>query len=259
MLTLGMDVGSTTSKCVILRGGEEIIARSLATAGIGTDGPERVLREALEKADLTRADIDYIVATGYGRKTYPDADRQVSELTCHAMGAVSVFPGAKTIIDIGGQDAKIISVGANGKMESFLMNDKCAAGTGRFLDVMAAILQMKVGDLETQAALADAPAKISSTCTVFAESEVISQLAAGVSIPTVVAGICQSVALRTAALAKRLGVKEQVCMSGGVAQNSGVRRALEQELRFPIAYSPMAQMFGALGAAIYAKEQYEKQ
>lgn len=258
MLTLGMDVGSTTSKCVILQDGAELVAQSLIVAGIGTDGPERVLRDILKKAQLKETDIDYIAVTGYGRNTYQNADCQVSELTCHAMGAVHIFPDVKTIIDIGGQDAKVISIGKNGRMESFLMNDKCAAGTGRFLDVMAAILQLKVSDLETQAALADTPAKISSTCTVFAESEVISQLAAGAGIPNVVAGICQSVAMRTAALAKRLGVKEQVCMSGGVAQNQGVRSALEKELNVKIAYSPMAQMFGALGAAIYAKEQYEK-
>jgi len=135
------------------------------------------------------------------------------------------------------------------------MNDKCAAGTGRFLDVMAGILQLRIDDLEKQAALSKHPVKISSTCTVFAESEVISQLANGVEIPDLVAGICQSVASRVAALAKRIGVKEMLCMSGGVAQNGGVRKAMEQELGLEITYSPMAQLMGALGAALYAYDK----
>ncbi|MCF0121556.1 MAG: 2-hydroxyglutaryl-CoA dehydratase, partial [Oscillospiraceae bacterium] len=147
--------------------------------------------------------------------------------------------------------AKVISLDGNGKMKSFLMNDKCAAGTGRFLDVMATILRIDTNDIGALAAKSTAPVQISSTCTVFAESEVISQLANGVEIPDLVAGICDSVASRVAALAKRIGVVAPVCMSGGVAQNTGVRRALEERLGTEILFSPNAQLFGALGAALY--------
>jgi len=260
MVTLGIDIGSTTSKCVMLRGGTDIVATSLVPGGIGTNSPDRAMAEVLAKSGLSAGDISYTVVTGYGRSNYKGADMQVSELSCHAFGGRFVFPKLRTIIDIGGQDVKVVSLSEGGKMTNFIMNDKCAAGTGRFLDVMAGILQIKVGDIETLAAMADKPSSISSTCTVFAESEVISQLAHGSTVPNVVAGICESVASRTASMVKRIGITEQVCMSGGVAQNGGVRRALEKTLGVPIAYSPLSQLFGALGAAIYAynKLQHEK-
>ena len=174
------------------------------------------------------------------------------------MGNHFLFPDARTVIDIGGQDAKVIQLDADGRMANFVMNDKCAAGTGRFLEVMANVLRIPIGDLEVLAAQAEHTAPISSTCTVFAESEVISQLASGTPVADVVAGICASVASRVAALAKRSGVKEQVCMSGGVAQNGGVRRALEQALGVSIAYSPQAQMAGALGAALHACQRFHR-
>jgi predicted CoA-substrate-specific enzyme activase len=183
---------------------------------------------------------------------YTDADAEISELSCHALGVQHIFPDVRTIIDIGGQDAKVLSLNEKGRMVNFLMNDKCAAGTGRFLDVMAGILQLDINDLEVKAAEATEPAKISSTCTVFAESEVISQLASGVELNNLVAGICSSVASRVASLAKRIGIKEKVCMSGGVARNGGVRNALSKELDAEIFYSPSAQLMGALGAALAA-------
>jgi len=158
-------------------------------------------------------------------------------------------------VDIGGQDAKVIALGANGKMQNFMMNDKCAAGTGRFLDVMANILQVPVNEMGEVAARATNPASISSTCTVFAESEVISQLANGVAMPDLIAGICNSVAVRVGSMAKRLNIQNDVCMSGGVAQNAAVRKALEVSLGKPILFSPQAQLFGALGAAKYGWEK----
>ena len=255
MYTLGIDIGSTTSKCVVLKDGQEIVGTAIVAAGTGTDGPEKALREVLADATISREEIAVMIATGYGRKLYAAADGEVSELSCHARGVYHVFPDVRTIIDIGGQDAKVMALNDQGRMSNFLMNDKCAAGTGRFLDVMAGILQLKIEDLEIQAALAKEAVKISSTCTVFAESEVISQLANGVEIPNLVAGICQSVAVRVGSLAKRIGVREQVCMSGGVARNGGVRSALEKELGVRIVYSPMAQLMGALGAAIYAYDK----
>ncbi len=258
MYTLGIDIGSTTSKCVILKDGTDITAASIVAAGTGTKGPEEALKEVFERAGIGQDQIQYTVATGYGRKLFTGADSEVSELSCHARGVHHIFPDVRTIIDIGGQDAKVLALNDQGRMTNFLMNDKCAAGTGRFLDVMAGILQLEIGDLETLAAQAQETVKISSTCTVFAESEVISQLACGVKTPDLVAGICQSVAARVASLAKRIGVREMVAMSGGVARNGGVRAAMEKELGVQIRYSPMAQLMGALGAALCAWEKEQK-
>ena len=258
MYTLGIDIGSTTSKCVILKDGASIAAKSLQLGGLGTDGPEDALTELWQKSGLTRADMARVIVTGYGRNKFEGADGEVSELTCHALGGRFVFPDLRTVIDIGGQDAKVIALTPSGKMSNFVMNDKCAAGTGRFLDVMASILRMDVDELGDCAAQAAAPAAISSTCTVFAESEVISQMAAGVKRPDLVAGICRSVASRVAALARRAGVTERVCMSGGVAKNSAVRQAISEELGVPVSFDPLAQYFGAIGAALWAHKEANK-
>jgi len=252
MYALGVDIGSTTSKAVIMEDGEKIVSSSIVVATVGTGGVLKAVDRVLNDLGMTAGDIDCTVATGYGRQTYKGADFEVSELTCHALGAHYIFDDVRTVIDIGGQDAKVLSLNDEGRMVNFVMNDKCAAGTGRFLDVMANILNLKIGELEIEAEKSVKPAVISSTCTVFAESEVISQLANGVAIPDLVAGICQSVASRVAALAKRVGVRETVCMSGGVAQNGGVRKAMEKELGVQIAYSDKAQIMGAIGAAVYA-------
>lgn len=256
--TLGIDVGSTTSKAVLLADGRQIAASALVVAGTGTDGPALVMEEITRQSGIDRKNIAFCMATGYGRLTLKDADGELSELSCHSKGIARMYPDVRTIIDIGGQDAKVIQLGAKGQMMNFVMNDKCAAGTGRFLDVMANILHLDISDLEKQAAMSKKPVKISSTCTAFAESEVISQLAAGESIPDVVAGICNSVASRTAGLVKRIGVKGQIFMSGGVAKNGGVRSALECELNAPITFSTFSQMMGAYGAALAAWQKVNK-
>ncbi len=249
MFTLGIDIGSTTSKCVLLEDGKTIRCKSLVQAGTGTDGPARAFQSILDQSGLKREDLAYVMATGYGRTTFEGMDGELSELSCHCKGVYSVAPEVRTIIDIGGQDAKVIRVSSTGKIQNFLMNDKCAAGTGRFLDVMAGILQLDVDELGAYALKAEQAVKISSTCTVFAESEVISQLSKGVDLPDLIAGICNSVASRVAALAKRAGVQEAVYMSGGVAKNIGVRKALERELGVTVHYTEDAQFMGALGAA----------
>lgn len=252
MYTLGIDIGSATSKCAVLQDGTQFTAGRVALGGMGTKGPREALDAVLEQTGLTLDGMASVAATGYGRARCEWTRLQASELTCHALGAHMVFPEARTIIDIGGQDAKVISLDGEGRMKNFLMNDKCAAGTGRFLDVMAAILQIPVDELGEQALRSQSPAAVSSTCTVFAESEVISRLANGVDLDDLAAGICASVAGRTAALAKRLGIVPALCMSGGVARNAGVRAALETALGEPILVSPDAQLFGAMGAALYA-------
>lgn len=255
MYTLGIDIGSTTSKCVIVKDGKEIVAKSLVIAGTGTKGPMQAFNEVLETANLTKDDIEYIMSTGYGRTTFELANAEMSELSCHGKGVFFANPTCRTIIDIGGQDAKVISLSDKGSIANFVMNDKCAAGTGRFLDVMAGILMIGVEELEKYAANATNVIPISSTCTVFAESEVISQLSKNADKNDLVAGICSSVASRVAALAKRIGLKEDVYMSGGVAQNGGVRNALSKELGVEVKYTEDAQYMGALGAALAGYEK----
>lgn len=250
--TLGIDVGSTASKCVILKDGSEIVAKSLIDVGAGTSGPQRAIDMVLENAGMSKEDMAYTLATGYGRNSLMEiADKQMSELSCHAQGAFFLFPKVHTVIDIGGQDVKVLHI-ENGMMTNFQMNDKCAAGTGRFLDVMARVLEVKVEDLGTLSAMSQKTVGISSTCTVFAESEVISQLAKGTDKCDIINGIHRSVAGRVSGLAHRIGVVPEVVMTGGVAQNSGVVGALQNELGCPIRTSPLTQYNGALGAALFA-------
>lgn len=258
IFTLGIDVGSTASKCIILKDGKEIVAKSLVDVGTGTSGPARSIAEVLENAHMKREDMAFTLATGYGRNSLEGiADKQMSELSCHAMGATFIWPNVHTVIDIGGQDVKVIHV-ENGAMTNFQMNDKCAAGTGRFLDVMAGILEVKVADLADLGAQSKKQISISSTCTVFAESEVISQLSQGANKVDIIAGIHRSVASRVVGLANRVGVVPDVVMTGGVAQNYGVREALEEGLGVEIKTSPLAQYNGALGAALYAYKKATK-
>ena len=252
IFTMGIDVGSTASKCVILKDGKDIVAKSLVPVGTGTTGPARAIAEVLEGAGMKREEMDFVLATGYGRNSLDGlADMQMSELSCHARGATFLFPEVRTVIDIGGQDVKVIEI-ENGMMRNFVMNDKCAAGTGRFLDVMARVLEVKVEEL---GALGDRSTKdvgISSTCTVFAESEVISQLAAGTDKCDIINGIHKSVAGRVGGLCNRVGVRDMVVMTGGVAQNHGIVKALQAQLQHEIHTSPLTQYNGALGAALFA-------
>lgn len=250
--TLGIDVGSTASKCIMLKDGTEIVAKSLIDVGAGTSGPQRAIDAVLEAAGKTREEIDYVMATGYGRNSLMGlADKQMSELSCHAKGATFLFPNVHTVIDIGGQDVKVMHI-ENGAMVNFQMNDKCAAGTGRFLDVMARVLEVKVEELGYLSSLSTKEVGISSTCTVFAESEVISQLAQGTDKCDIIHGIHRSVAGRVSGLAHRIGVVPDVVMTGGVAQNQGVVTALQEEMGVEIKTSPLTQYNGALGAALMA-------
>lgn len=255
MYTLGIDIGSTTSKCVLLHNGQEVSGKSLVQAGTGTEGPALAMARILEDSGIGRDEIGFVMATGYGRTSFKEADGELSELSAHGKGVHFTCPWARTIIDIGGQDAKVIQLSEKGSIANFTMNDKCAAGTGRFLEVMAGILHLDIQELEVYAGKAVSPVKISSTCTVFAESEVISQLSRGVALSDLIAGICCSVASRVSALAKRMQVKPEVVMSGGVAQNGGVRNALVKELGMEIFVPEDAQYMGALGAALAGYEK----
>jgi len=256
--TMGVDIGSITSKCVILRDGKVVTATAIIRAGTGSDGPQRAVAEALRLAALSRSEIAYAVATGYGRVTYDDADEELSEIACHGRGAVFQEPLARTVIDIGGQDAKAIKLGAGGRVLNFAMNEKCAAGTGRFLEVMAQALGYPLSELGALGEKSTEKVSISSTCTVFAESEVISHLAANRKVEDVVAGIHESIARRIAGLVRRIGLEQKVLMTGGVAQNSGVVKALEERLECPLVVPVYTQANGALGAAVFAFAKYQK-
>ncbi|NFL95578.1 2-hydroxyglutaryl-CoA dehydratase [Clostridium botulinum] len=255
MYTMGLDIGSTTSKGVIIKDGKEIVASVLVPVGTGTSGPLKLIKELKEKSNLTENDIEKTVVTGYGRIQYKDADKQISELSCHAKGVAFLIPGARTIIDIGGQDAKAMKLNDKGKLINFIMNDKCAAGTGRFLDVMAGVLETDVSKLGEISEKFTKEVSISSTCTVFAESEVISHLSANAKKEDIVAGIHTSVVRRVSTLAMRVGIEDQVVMVGGVARNKGIVKAMEKELGHDIKVPELAQLTGALGAAIYAFEE----
>jgi predicted CoA-substrate-specific enzyme activase len=253
----GIDVGSTMTKAVILNKG--IIASI-----IGPTGPEqrrlanKVMEEALKKADLSLQAITYIVSTGYGRINVPFADKQFTEITCHAKGIVSLFPNAKTIIDIGGQDCKAIKIDATGKITDFVMNDKCAAGSGRFIEVIADTLGVpldKVGDRSLQS---KNPANISNICTIWAQQEVAASLAEGVPISDLLAGVHKSLADRINRMVNRLKVEEAVIVTGGGGKNKGLFRALSEQLGHEILVPEEPLITGALGAALMGKEIVEK-
>jgi len=259
MLTMGVDIGSTASKAVIIRDGEEIVAYNLIPLGTGTRGPEEVYENTLAAAGVTREQVDRIIVTGYGRLNFTHADKQISEVSCHARGIRFLLPSVRTVIDIGGQDIKAMRIGPQGQLTNFVMNDKCAAGTGRFLDVMARVLDVKTEELGEISARSTKEISISNTCTVFAESEVISRLSDKEDISDIVAGIHSSVAKRVAGLALRVGVEGgDIAMSGGVALNTGVVRAMEQELKKPILVHEHCQLAGAIGAAMFAYDDIIK-
>jgi len=253
----GIDIGSTMTKAVIL--GDGVIA-----SVIGPTGPEqrrlanKVMEEALRKAGLPFAAMTYIVSTGYGRINVPFADKQVTEISCHAKGVSSLFPQARTIVDIGGQDSKAITVDHNGRVTNFIMNDKCAAGSGRFVEVIADTIGLKLeqmGDLSIQSTH---PAQISNICTIWAQQEVASRLAEGVPLPDLIAGVHRSLADRVARMVKRLKLQKEVILTGGGGKNKGLVKALSEQLDCEILVPPEPLITGALGAALLGRELYEK-
>ncbi len=253
----GIDVGSTMTKVVILNKG--VIA-----SVIGATGPEqrrlanKVMEEAVRQASLSFQAITYIVSTGYGRINVPFADRQFTEITCHARGAVHLFPNARTVIDVGGQDIKAIKIDAEGRTADFVMNDKCAAGSGRFIEVIADSLGVpldKVGDLSLQS---KNPAKISNICTIWAQQEVAASLAQGVPVSDLLAGVHHSLADRIGRMANRLTLEEAVIVTGGGAKNKGLLKALTEQLGHKVLAPQEPLITGALGAALLGKEIVEK-
>ena len=253
MITLGIDIGSLTAKGLILND-KEIIGKHLIPVGYNSKtAADKLLSELLEKAGLNRDSIQKIVATGYGRNSIDFADKKVTEIICHGKGMYFLMPHIRTIIDIGGQDSKVIVLDTNGNVANFVVNDKCAAGTGRFLDVMARAMETEIQDFGALALKGKNPSNISSVCTVFAESEIISLVAKGENREDITSGIHISIARRVVSMVKRLGMITPVAMSGGVALNIGLVNALEKLLETPIITTPLSQYSGALGAALYAQ------
>ena len=255
MAFAGVDIGAQSAKAVILNGGGIAAYAILPTGSNVTLVGEKVLKQAARKAGLALTDLEKVVATGYGRVAAAFAHASVTEITCHAEGASFLVPGARTVIDIGGQDSKVIRIDDKGRVLDFAMNDKCAAGTGRFLEVIAMVLKFKLADLGDISMKSQSACKISSVCTIFAESEVVSLRAEGKLTENIVAGVHRSVARRVVAMGSRVGYQRPIVFSGGVAKNSGVKRALEQELGIEVVIPPEPQIVGAVGAAFIAARQ----
>ena len=255
-LVAGVDSGSTTTKALILSEGKEILGFSILPTGADSrDASRRALEQARQTPGGSLRQPAFIVATGYGREIAQDANERVTEITCHARGVHFLLPGVHTILDIGGQDSKAIRINDHGRVLDFSMNDKCAAGTGRFLDVMSQTLGITLKEMGAVSQQAGKNIRVSSMCTVFAESEVVSLVAKGEKVPDILKGLHEAIADRVASLAMRVGLEIQMAITGGVAKNIGVVRALEERLNAHLLIPPEPQITGALGAALIALEK----
>jgi predicted CoA-substrate-specific enzyme activase len=249
----GVDVGSTQTKAIIINEDREIVGRCLTDTGANVViAAENAYTEALRNSGIQEEEVEYVIGTGYGRYRVTFGNTQVTEISCHARGASHMFPKTKTVIDMGGQDTKAIRVSQIGEVLDFCMNDKCAAGTGRFLGAAAAALDIPLGELGNVAMQSERPVKISTTCTVFAESEVLSWLGKGKKIEDILWGVHLSIASRSVGLLRRVGIEEEISFTGGVTKNPGVIKALEQALGAKLNISPDSHFMGALGAALFA-------
>ena len=256
LYTLGIDSGSTSTNAVILDENQKIRAFSVVRTGAkSSQSADAALADVLKKAGLTRDDISLIVSTGYGRVSIPFADKTVTEISCHGKGAHLLFPDVRTILDIGGQDSKAIRLNENGEVADFVMNDKCAAGTGRFLEMMARSLEISLDELGPVSLQSKEEIEISSMCSVFAESEVISLIAQNKEIADIAHGIHKAIAGKAMSLLKRVGLNPAYMMTGGVAKNPGVVAVLEEQLGEKLHIYEEPEIVGALGAALYGLEE----
>jgi len=254
-LVAGVDIGSTTAKCVLLDGGR-IVGKSLNPVGVQlVKDAERALELALTEACRERGDVAVVTGTGYGRFKVSFGQFAVTEIGCHAKGAHFLFPATRLVLDIGGQDTKAIKVDGNGEVVDFAMNDKCAAGTGRFLDVCAGALGYDVSEIGPLSFGARHPVKVTNTCTVFAESEVTSYVSRGKDPKDILAGLYGGIVGRSLSLMQRVGVEPEITFTGGVSRNEGMVRTLQSRLGLPVNVSPLSQYVGAIGAALYGLER----
>lgn len=255
----GVDVGSTQTKAVVLDDTGAIAGRSLIPTGANVvAAAEHAFRMALDAQGIPDTEVGFVIGTGYGRYRVEFGDTQITEIVCHARGAAHMFPDTGTVLDMGGQDTKAIRIRPGGDVIDFCMNDKCAAGTGRFLQSAAAALELDLSELGPVALQGRRPVPISTTCTVFAESEVLSWLARGKKIEDILAGVHRSIASRSIALLRRVGIEGEVTFTGGVTRNPAMVEVLNELLDLDMNVSEESHYMGALGAALFALERMEK-
>jgi predicted CoA-substrate-specific enzyme activase len=253
MVVAGVDVGSTQTKAVIMHGERRILGRSILDTGARlTEAANTAFHLALDDADVSERTVAFIVGTGYGRFRVEFGHAQVTEISCHARGAVFLFPGTRSVLDIGGQDTKAILVGEAGQVLDFCMNDKCSAGTGRFLGAASAALEIPLGDLGPLALTARNPVTITTTCTVFAESEILGWMARGRKTEDVLMGVHAAIASRSLSLLRRVGVTPEVTFTGGVARNVAMVKLLSELTGAPVNAGEESHFCGAIGAALFA-------
>ena len=252
----GVDVGSTQTKAIIIDQQRRIVGRALIDTGANVvAAAEKAFAAALSDGSMEEPEVECVIGTGYGRYRVTFGNAQVTEISCHGRGAIQMFPRTRTVVDIGGQDTKAIRISTTGEILDFCMNDKCAAGTGRFLGAASAALEIPLSDLGALALRAERPVRISTTCTVFAESEVLSWLGKGKKIEDILAGVHHAIASRSIGLLRRVGIEEEVTFTGGVARNIGMIDALNRGLGLKVNVSEDSHFMGALGAALFALDQ----
>lgn len=252
MIVAGIDIGSLTTAAVLLTDNSILNYEIIPTGANSKITAQKAYEKILQNSNIKQHQVEYTVATGYGRITAPFADKQVTEITCHALGINQQNQKIRTVIDVGGQDSKAIKLDSNGNVEDFVMNDKCAAGTGRFLEVMAKALEVDLNEFSRIAQKVKKGIPISNMCAVFAESEVISLIAEGNNKSEIIRGLVESVGDRTEGMVARINWEQPVAMTGGVAKNNGVVNVLKEKLNTPIFIPEEPQLTGALGAAIKA-------
>lgn len=256
MIVAGVDVGSTVTKSIVMNEGQEILGRGIVPTGARViQAAEKALETALADCGKAREDVVFTVGTGYGRYAIPFGDIQVTEISCHARGAAFLFPGTRTVLDIGGQDTKGIRIDGRGEIIDFSMNDKCAAGTGRFLAAAAEVMGLSLDDMGEVSLRSQRPLKITNVCTVFVESEIMALLAQGQSMEDILGGVHNAIAIRSIGLLRRVGIEDELTFTGGVARNVGMVKALQSRLDVTMNVGPDSQFIGAIGAALFAAER----
>ncbi len=258
-LAAGVDVGSTQTKSVIINEDLKIVGRALIDTGANViKAAEKAYLEALNDSNRREEEVAYVIGTGYGRYKVTFGDTQVTEISCHGRGAVHMFPNTRTVLDMGGQDTKAIAVSESGEIIDFCMNDKCAAGTGRFLGAASMALDIPLNELGPTALRSQKPVKISTTCTVFAETEVLSWLGKGKKIEDILLGVHKSISSRSISLLRRVGMTEDITFTGGVAKNIGMIEVLNENLGMKVNVSEESHYMGALGAALFAMDYIQE-
>jgi (R)-2-hydroxyacyl-CoA dehydratese activating ATPase len=251
----GVDVGSTQTKAVVINEDREIVATALIDTGANVvRAAENAFKTAIETKNILEEEVEWVIGTGYGRYRVTFGNDQITEISCHGRGAAHIFPNTRTVVDMGGQDTKAIRVSESGEIDDFCMNDKCAAGTGRFLGAAASALEIPLPELGGTALTSDKGVRISTTCTVFAESEVLAWLGKGKRVQDILWGVHESIAKRTMGLLRRVGVNDEITFTGGVSKNVAMIKALEDVIGQKLNVSEECHYMGALGAALFAMD-----